>query len=202
MGDVNFCPQCGAVVAGESPRFCASCGAPLPTLTRRSQHSGPHSSKGPRAERTDDGLTRVFHAFQIDTADADRDTEDIGIFESLPDAVLGLAQYVLFDIAQGHVDWFLSGDMKLPWGLPHEGEIDSMQLDWRRAASWLEKHSPAQLVDWYRRAHPDLEMFVIPRLLCTTSPSLEEAVVMALQADRYGFENMYLRRSENLLPRL
>lgn len=246
---MKFCPQCGAAVVGEDPRFCAACGSSLPSLTGKSNQdplrdapspprlktcfkckipfdsdlhercprcfiassaSGePSQSMGrpsglrvPRVKATDDGLTRVFHAFQVDTADAERDTDDIGIFESLPDAVLGLAQYVLFDMARDHSDWFLSGEIELPWGFPHEDEIDSMQLDWRRASSWLRRNSPDQLVDWYRRAHPDLELFVIPRLLCTASPSLEESVVMALRAGRYGLENLYLRRSENLLPRL
>ena len=202
MSGVNYCPQCGAVVVGESPRFCATCGASLPSFSPRSQCSELRGSEGPRAERADAGLIRVFHAFQVDTANAERDTDEIGIFGSVPDAILGLAQYVLFDIARGHADWFLGGDVELPWGFPHEHEIEAMEMDWRRAASWLERHSPEQLVGWYRRAHPDLELFVIPRLLCTASPSLEEAIVMAQPADRYGVENMYLRRSENLLPTL
>ena len=182
------CPRCFRVPAARA--------VPSPPVM------SPSGSGAPRVKGADDGLTRVFHAFQVDTADAERDTDDIGIFKSLPDAVLGLAQYILFDIARDHADWFLSGDIELPWGFPHEDEIDSMQFDWRRASSWLERNPPDQLVDWYRRAHPDLELFVIPRLLCTASPSLEEAVVMAQEADRYRVENIYFRRSENLLPRL
>lgn len=202
MSGVNFCPQCGAGAVGESPRFCASCGASLASLIRRSQHTDLRGPEGPRAERADDGLVRVFHAFEVDTANAERDTTEVGIFVSVDDAFLGLAQYVLFEIARGIAEGFIDEDVELPWGFPDEGEIEAMEMDWRRAASWLERHTPDQLVRWYRRAHPDLELFVIPRLLCTASPALEEANVMGLRGDRYSLENMYLRRSENLLPTL
>lgn len=202
MSRVNFCPQCGAVVVGESPRFCATCGASLPSFSPRSQSSELRGSDGPRAKRADASLIRVFHAFEVDTVDTERDTTEVGLFASALDALLGLAQYVLFEIARGHAEGFIDGDMELPWGFPHEDEIEAMEMDWRRAISWLDHHSPDQLVTWYRRAHPDLELFVLPRLLYTASPILEEAIVMAQPADRYGVENMYLRRSENLLPTL
>lgn len=202
MSGVIFCPQCGALVVGESPRFCASCGASLPSLTTQGQHSRLRESNGPRTDQADGGLIRVFHAFEVDTVNTETEITEVGIFVSVPDALLGLAQYVLFEIARGHAEGFIDGDMELPWGFPREDDVEAMEMDWRRATSWLNRHSPDQLVSWYRQAHPDLELFVLPRLLYTASSSLEEAIVMAQPADRYGVENMYLRRSENLLPTL
>ena len=200
---LQTCFKCRVPFDTDQDERCPRCFPAAVARTVPSQSGGKtRDLGGPGVQKADDGLIRVFHAFQVDTADAERDTEDIGIFGSVPDAILGIAQYVLLDIARDHADWFLSGSAELPWGLPHEDEIESMQLDWRRSSAWLRQHSPGQLIDWYRRAHVDLELFVIPRLLCADSPSLEEEDVMALGADRYRLENLYLLRSENLLPRL
>ena len=202
-GTFQTCFKCRVPFDKERYQRCPRCfrGVVTEGQAGPSVHA-PSGSRDVRLTKADDGLALVFHAFQVDTADAENDNDDIGIFESVPDAILGIAQYVLFDIARDHADWFLSGSQPLPWGFPHESETESMQLDWRRVSAWLQRHSADELVDWYRRAHPDLELFIIPRLLCRVSPTLDETVVMNLRADRYGLENLHLLRSGNLLPRL
>lgn len=145
-------------------------------------------------------MQTIFHAFEVDLNDWD--LVDIGLYRSEADGLLGLAQYVLYDIAEEHADHFLSGDVGLPWGYPSEEEMATEKLNWRTASEWLRTHSPLDLVNWYRREFPDLELFLVSRDLRDETPRLDEGSLSRLGADDFRPENIHLRRASNLLPRL
>lgn len=75
-----------------------------------------------------DEMQELFHAFEVDLNDMDM--MDIGLYRSEAEVVLGLAQYILSDIADEHAFHFLSGDVELPWGYPSADEVTNEKLDW------------------------------------------------------------------------
>ena len=75
-------------------------------------------------------MQELFHAFEVDLNDMDM--IDIGLYLSEAEGVLGLAQYILFDIADEHAEHFLSGDVRLPWGYPSVEEVADQKLDWNQ----------------------------------------------------------------------
>lgn len=143
---------------------------------------------------------QLFHAFEIDLNGMD--VVDLGLYRTEEDAMLGIAQFILTAISRDNVDHFLSGEIDLPWGPPSDHEMETAELDWEAALSWLSEHSAAELVDWYRRNHMDLELFVIARNFHEDTPKLDKQTILALSDDHFPFDSLYFKRGENLLPRL
>lgn len=145
-------------------------------------------------------MQQLLHAFEVNLQDGD--IYDIGLYRSLKDAEAGIAQYILWIISQEHAFNFLDGSIELPWGYPTDQEQEHLELDWSRAEAWMQTHSAADLIKWYRKEDPNLELYVLDRHVHDAAPRFDQATVTSLGEVPFSLENLYLRRSGNMLPPL
>ena len=153
-----------------------------------------------KSEGDADTMQHLLHAFELNLEDGD--IFDIGLYRSLKDAEAGIAQYILWIISREHAFNFLDGSIALPWGYPTDQEQEDLELDWSRAEAWMQTHSAADLIEWYRKEDPNLELYVLDRHVYDAAPRFDQEAVTSLGEVPFPLENLYLRRSGNMLPPL
>lgn len=123
------------------------------------------------------------------------DITSFGLFGSVDDAVKGIALFILSDMSgvAGLHDPDAYGSA--PWGDPRRED----EFDWGAAEEWLSTYTEFDLVEWYRKAFPDIRVVIEPIQFMGAPPDLNERGVVELGEDYFRFVGQWWE-GVNLLP--